>query len=292
MTVSSAVRTASSEGPLDLIGGVPVHPLVIHAAVVLVPLAALGVLLMAVAPKVSRRLGWLVALVGVAAAATCFVAKLSGEQLASRLGDPGFSHRTLGTWMPILATALAVVAVALWLVDRRQTDGVPAARGGLGVAVAVLAAVVAVANGYWVYRVGDSGARSVWTGRVATSELPSPTPVPTPSLDPSAAPTPAPTASAEVPGQSLAPTTSPAPAPTPTATFTQAQVGAHNSAADCWVIVGDYVYDLTGWIDQTPAVALTVGPACGTDASASFGTGADPVPSDTLSTLVIGSVAS
>ena len=279
---------AASEGPFDLIEGMPVHPLVIHVAVVLVPLAAIGVLLMAVAPKVSRRLGWLVAIVAVVAAASCFVAKLSGEQLAARVGDPGFSHRTLGTWMPFLATALAVVAVALWLIDRRETeDGVPAPRGGLGAAVALLATVVALGNGYWVFRVGDSGARSVWTGRIATSELPSPTPAP--SVPASPAPTAGPS---ELPEESATPAASEVPTPAPTAAFTQSAVGAHNSATDCWVIVGGYVSDLTGWIAKTPSATVAVVPACGTDASASFGVGSDPVPADALGGFVIGSVAS
>ena len=82
---SAALVTADSNGPFDLINGVPVHPLVVHAAVVLVPLAGLGVLLMVVVPRFSRRFGWLVALAAAAATGACFVAKAAGEQLEKRV---------------------------------------------------------------------------------------------------------------------------------------------------------------------------------------------------------------
>ena len=49
---------SESGGPFDLVNGIPVHPLVVHAAVVLVPLAALGLVVMAVWPRFSRSLGW------------------------------------------------------------------------------------------------------------------------------------------------------------------------------------------------------------------------------------------
>lgn len=162
----------ASEGPFDLINGLPVHPLVVHAAVVLVPLSALGLLVMAVSPGFSRRHGWLVALGSVVAAASSVVAKLSGEALEERLGEPRFDHGELGEQMPLVAAALVVAAVALWLLDRR-TGADRAPRRVLRAAVAVLAAIVAVGNLVWIYRVGDSGAKSVWSGRVlATASAP------------------------------------------------------------------------------------------------------------------------
>ena len=45
---------------LDTVAGLPVHPLVVHAAVVLLPLAALGAILMAVWRSFSRRFGVIV----------------------------------------------------------------------------------------------------------------------------------------------------------------------------------------------------------------------------------------
>jgi len=160
---------AESGGPFDLINGLPVHPLVVHAAVVLVPLTAIGVMVMAVWPRFSQRHGWLVVGSSLVALGANFVAKESGEGLEDRVGEPGFDHAELGDIMPIFAAALAVVVIVLWLIDRRAPVDGPAPRRALRIVAAVLAVVVAVANLVWVYRVGDSGAKSVWTGKVSSS---------------------------------------------------------------------------------------------------------------------------
>lgn len=171
VTASGLVRLGDDPGgPFDLVNGLPVHPLVVHAAVVLVPLTALGVLLMALWPRFSRSLGWLVVVGGVVAAGASVVAKASGEALEERVGEPGFDHGDLGEAMPLFAAALLGVAVVLWLMDRSTPADGPAPRRALRIVVALVAVLVAVGNLVWVYRVGDSGAKSVWTGRVGTLE--------------------------------------------------------------------------------------------------------------------------
>ena len=163
------VLAAESEGPFDLINGLPVHPLVVHAAVVMVPLAALGLIAMAIWPRFSRRYGWLVVGASVVAAGASFVAKESGEAMADRLAEPGFDHEELGELMPAFAAALMLAVIVLWLIDRRTPEGGPAPRRGLRMVVAIVAVIVAVAALVWVVRVGDSGAKSVWSGRVVAS---------------------------------------------------------------------------------------------------------------------------
>jgi uncharacterized membrane protein len=162
----------SDGGPFDLVNGLPVHPLVVHAAVVLVPLTALGLLVMVASPRFSRSIGWLVAAGSVAAAGATWVAKESGEALEERIGGVGFDHDDLGEVMPLFAAGLALVTIVLWLLDRSAPPEGPMARRGLRILVGVLAVVVAIGNLVWVYRVGDSGAKSVWTGKVASSTLP------------------------------------------------------------------------------------------------------------------------
>ena len=144
---------------LDTIGGIPVHALVVHAAVVLVPLTALGAILMAVRPDFSRRFGTLVVVVGFVAAGSCVVAKESGEQLARRVGSPQ-PHVDLGDVMPLVAGGLFLLVLVFWLFDR----GIPANKSRpmwliLLAGVVVIASLAAV---YWTFRVGDSGARAVW----------------------------------------------------------------------------------------------------------------------------------
>ncbi len=152
---------------LDTIGGIPVHALVVHAAVVLVPLTALGAILMAVRPDFSRRFGTLVVIVGFVAAGSCVVAKESGEQLARHVGSPQ-PHVDLGSVMPLVAGGLFALVLVFWLFDR----GIPAnkSRPMWLVLLAVLLVVASVAAVYWTFRVGDSGAKAVWEPIMSKSQ--------------------------------------------------------------------------------------------------------------------------
>ncbi len=167
MDVPGVLTATHLAGPFDqLVDGIPMHPLVVHAAIVLIPLAASGVIVMAIWPRFSRQYGWIVAAVAVVAAASSWAARFTGEALANMVGSPLFNHDQLGKIMPFFATALAIVVVALWLIDRRAPEPGSAPRGGLRTAVAVLAVIVALASLVWVIRVGHSGSKSVWSGRV------------------------------------------------------------------------------------------------------------------------------
>jgi uncharacterized membrane protein len=168
--IAGRVLSQDSEGPFDLVNGIPVHPLVVHAAVVFVPLAALGLIAMAIWPRFSARYGWLVVGSGAVATVASVAARQSGEALEERVGEPGFDHADLGEVMPIFAAVLLVAVLALWLIDRRAPGEGPAPRRGLRIAVAVIGVLIAVANLVWVFRVGDSGAKSVWTIKVVTAE--------------------------------------------------------------------------------------------------------------------------
>jgi drug/metabolite transporter (DMT)-like permease len=143
----------------DTVGGIPVHALVVHAVVVLVPLAAIGAVLMAVRPSFSRRFGSLVVIIAGIGAAASLVAKESGEQLALRVGEPD-PHVELGDVMPLFASGLLVLVLVFWLFDR----GIPANRSRPAwlVVLAVVMVIGAVAATWWTIRVGDSGAKAVW----------------------------------------------------------------------------------------------------------------------------------
>lgn len=162
-------------GPFALVQGIPVHPLVVHAAVVFVPLAALGLLLMAVWPKLGARFGWVVTLAAFIALGASWVAKESGEQLENLVGEPGYDHAEWGDRMPLFAGALFVACLVLWLVQRSwaKRDG-----GGkaLLVVFGILGALVAAVNLYWIIQVGHSGAESVWKGEVSADAALSPGP--------------------------------------------------------------------------------------------------------------------
>jgi uncharacterized membrane protein len=163
----------------DLINGLPIHPLVVHAVVVLLPLACVGTVAIALRPAWRERYGVLVVAAAAVSTALLPVATSSGEELERHVGDPG-QHAELGDqliWfaIPLLALALALV----WLERRRRRDQAPGNVDGTvdGTStrtravhvVAVLAVVAALATSVQVYRVGDSGARAAWGDQVAGS---------------------------------------------------------------------------------------------------------------------------
>jgi Predicted membrane protein (DUF2231) len=149
----------------ETIGGIPLHPLVVHAVVVLIPLAAVGVIAIALVPKWRTRFGVLV--VGVTTFATVMVpaATSTGEQFQetrpeSELVD---KHAELGNTALVGAIPLLVFAVALWWLGRRADRGAPIPRW-LNWLVPALAVVVAVAAIVQMVLIGHSGAKAVWSG--------------------------------------------------------------------------------------------------------------------------------
>ncbi|GIF24348.1 putative membrane protein [Actinoplanes tereljensis] len=150
----------------DQVNGLPVHALVLHAAVIFVPLLALGAIVYALVGKWRPKIEWAVVLLAVAAPASTFVAKESGEKLYDRLLGLGLSgkgkelldeHMSFGSKTFLFSLALGVVSLVLVFLTRR---------GGLPkIAEWALAAVVVILAGlsaYYVFRTGDSGATAVW----------------------------------------------------------------------------------------------------------------------------------
>ncbi|MFB9377621.1 DUF2231 domain-containing protein [Kineococcus gynurae] len=154
---------------LDTVNGLPVHPLVVHAVVVLLPLAVLGTIAVALVPALRTRYAGLNALVAVVGTVLCPVATQSGEALEHRVGDPG-EHAELGDQLLWFAIPVAVLALAIWWLQRRSTGEGAARTAGRGATVVGIVAIVAsVALGVQVYRVGDSGAKAVWADQVSAS---------------------------------------------------------------------------------------------------------------------------
>ncbi|MGV9213939.1 DUF2231 domain-containing protein [Micromonospora sp. RB23] len=155
----------------DTVNGLPLHPLVVHVVVVLLPLAAIGVAALAVKPSWRGRYGALVVVIAALATVAVPLASSTGEDLEHRVGDPGV-HAQLGDTLIWFAIPLLVAAVALvWLHRRtsRPAGNRAGTAGKVTVVVAALAVVVAAANLVQVYRVGDSGAKAVWGNTPAAS---------------------------------------------------------------------------------------------------------------------------
>ncbi len=145
------------------VAGVPLHPLVVHAVVVLLPLAATGVLLMAVVPSWRGRYGSLVAVTALVGTALVPVATMSGEELEETVPatDALERHTELGESILAGAVPLLVVAFLLWWIGRRADRDRDVPRW-LTTVVVVLALVVGLGALVQVVLVGHSGAVAVW----------------------------------------------------------------------------------------------------------------------------------
>jgi hypothetical protein len=135
--------------------GLPLHPLVVHAVVVLVPLAAVGMVLAVASSVWAERLRVVVAVLATGAAVAAFVARSSGESLLARV--PGSSevarHADLSdalSWF--LLGAAAVVVSWSW----SHSQGRPSRVLGIVAAVGLLIGTA------WTVLAGHSGAVSVW----------------------------------------------------------------------------------------------------------------------------------
>lgn len=143
----------------------PVHVLALHAAVVLLPLSALCVVLLAARPTWRHTYGIPVAVLATLGFLAVPVAHQSGKWLRDQLGYPAesFEHGLLGDDVIWYSLAFWILTVALVALDRSR-----GAQGTVVLVVAILAAVAAVVMTVQVIRTGDAGARSVWEPRVTT----------------------------------------------------------------------------------------------------------------------------
>ncbi len=145
--------------------GLPLHPLIVHAPVVLIPLVAVGLVLVLVRPSLRATLAPIVAVLAVGAAVAAVGAVWSGEELAVALrrGEELATHQSWGELARTFAIILALGAIAFAAADRFLPQR-PAITRLLGVAttgVAIAAVgVVGVA--------GHEGATLSWEGRVST----------------------------------------------------------------------------------------------------------------------------
>ncbi|KQX07135.1 MULTISPECIES: DUF2231 domain-containing protein [unclassified Leifsonia] len=159
--------------------GLPLHILLVHAVVIVVPVAAIVVLLAAVWPRARRWLGLATPILGVLAAALVYVAKEAGEWLKDRLPDSPLiqEHAELGDTLLPWAIALAVLSIAVYfwylVIGRRADDSAPspAVRRIVAIILAVAAVVVVPAGIITTVIIGESGSRAVWEGSFSDTPL-------------------------------------------------------------------------------------------------------------------------
>ncbi|MBO4269772.1 hypothetical protein GSF24_03750 [Microbispora triticiradicis] len=151
----------------DQIFGLPVHALVVHAAVIFAPLLAALSIAYAVLPRVRHRLDWALVATALAALASVFAAKESGERLEHRMFGgrvpeaievhSGFA----GILLPLTALMTVVSLALVWLTRARRAPVGTGPRAAV-LAVSAVAVILAVAVGYYAVRTGHTGATAVW----------------------------------------------------------------------------------------------------------------------------------
>jgi len=262
----------------DTFLGLPVHPLAVHLPVVLLPLGAASLLLMAFSNRWRLRLAlpaFLVLAVGTLGAG---VAMLSGDELAARVGDPAL-HATLGKALTFVSLAYLLGAGAwLWWTRGVELQSPRQRLAGFGVAAASIVVIGLTAA------TGHLGATSVWSG-VGAADRPTASPGASTAAPRSSSPSAVPTA----PSSSATPTTG-----SPTAQgYTMAAVETHNSAESCWAAIDGEVYDLTNWIDLHPGGREEILSLCGTDATVAFNRqhAGQPQPAERLAGFALGPLA-
>lgn len=142
------------------IGGLPAHPLIVHAVVVLIPLSALGAVAVAIRAGWNRPYAPLVAAGAVVSAITATMAELAGDALLATINvSPAYvalldEHGRFGVYTVYASWVFAVVAVATAVLGRRGS-GASRALGWMSAVVGLVAFILVVIT-------GDLGATSVW----------------------------------------------------------------------------------------------------------------------------------
>lgn len=146
-----------------MIWGLPAHPLVVHAPVVLIPITAIFAIIMVSNRKLSRRFGPLVVGVAALAAISAFLAAQTGKALQEALGYQVVEHAMFGERVWWFSGATFVTLLGLWLIDRSSRRS----RRFDGNLLAIAAVVFSILATFWVIRAGHTGAELVWFGKLS-----------------------------------------------------------------------------------------------------------------------------
>lgn len=152
-------------GTWAAIGDLPMHPLVVHGVVVLLPVSAIALLVGAWKLSFLKRYHLAILVVTVLATLGVIVAKSSGDSLSAAVGLPE-KHAEWGNNLVPLAMALTGIAILfLFFTFYRKV----ALFSNALRALVVVAGVGAIAM---TYVVGHSGAEAVWKDRYAAAKVP------------------------------------------------------------------------------------------------------------------------
>ncbi|AXT84809.1 hypothetical protein C6I20_06120 [Aeromicrobium sp. A1-2] len=154
--------------------GLPLHPLIVHATVVIIPTAAVVVLLAALWPRFRQWAGPLPVATSLVGLILVPLSTSTGETLerhverSAQLREHTHLADGLLPWM-IGLTVVASIGYALYWRSAREGS----VRRAFTMAVAVLAIAAAAGTAVQVARIGHSGAEAAWADTSMSAAPPS-----------------------------------------------------------------------------------------------------------------------
>ncbi len=144
----------------ETIFGLPLHPLIVHATVVVVPTAALVILASVFSKRFRDWAGILPLALAVGAVILTPLSTSTGESLEHMVGESALieKHAHYADLLIWWAVGMLLVAGASWFLRR----GGKSLGSGAGIALMVAGAVVAAGTMVQVVLIGHSGAKSAW----------------------------------------------------------------------------------------------------------------------------------
>jgi formate hydrogenlyase subunit 3/multisubunit Na+/H+ antiporter MnhD subunit len=145
------------------IRGLPAHIILVHAVVVIVPVAAAMLVASSWWPRARRWLGFATPIAALVSLALVPLTTNAGQWLRKRVGDSPLieRHEHLGGQLLPWVIGMAVMALLVAFVHRRSDRPIPvwvrAVAGTVATAVAIGSLVQTV-------RIGESGSKAVWKG--------------------------------------------------------------------------------------------------------------------------------
>lgn len=246
----------NSNGIFDLFLGLPLHTLITHVVVVVLPISAIALSLLFFFPKF-RKHYFVLTLIGLAISlVSAFIAKQSGEALSVRVGSPA-QHIEWGEKVVIIA-GLLFIASLIWYFMLKKKNKFNVIVGYIAIILAVAALVIS-------YLAGHSGAKATWEKR----------------LNPVSVETIAGETTSSAPLESTGPIE-----------LSMQTVAQKNTPENCWAVVSNNVYNLTAYIAAHPGGSVNITKLCGTDATSAFSNqhGQSAKPNRTLEGFIIGAL--
>jgi hypothetical protein len=149
--------------------GLPLHPLLVHATVMIVPAAALSVVLAAVWPRFRRWAGLLPLGLAVAGLILDPLSTSSGESLEHQVSQSPLieKHAELAEgllpWLIVLVVMAAALYAWHWRQSRDASGERSSARTWVPLVISALAVVAALGTSVQVVLIGHSGAKAAWS---------------------------------------------------------------------------------------------------------------------------------